>query len=74
MDYFENTYGVDYDLVEIVVPNDSPIVGNCLDDIETVYRIRVIANKRSGEESRMGSCILARDMTIEPGMVLNIPR
>ncbi|MCK4950183.1 MAG: SLC13 family permease [Gammaproteobacteria bacterium] len=72
MEYFHKIYGVDYDLFEVVVPEESSLVGKHLDDVETAYRIRITANKRSGQESRVGPDTLARDTSIEPGMVLGV--
>jgi di/tricarboxylate transporter len=72
MAYFHDVYGVDYSLSEVVVPDESPLVGKYLDDVETSYRVRVIAFKRSGEESRMGPGTIARDTEIQPGMVLGV--
>ena len=72
MKYFHDLYGVNFDLFEVVVPDDSDLIGKKLDDVETDYRIRVIANKRPGEESRIGPGTLARDTGIEAGMVLGI--
>jgi len=72
MDYFKDVYGINYELFEIVVPGDSPLVGKQLDDVESSYRIRIIASKRSGQESLVGPNGLARDTKIESGMVLGI--
>jgi di/tricarboxylate transporter len=72
LQYFHDVYGVDYSLSELVVPNDSGLIGKYLDDVETSYRVRIIAFKRSGEESRMGPGTIARDTEIQPGMVLGV--
>ena len=72
MDYFHDVYGVDYSLSELVVPDDSALIGMYLDQVETSYRIRVIAFKRSGEESRMGPGTIARDTVVQAGMVLGV--
>ncbi|HED19194.1 MAG TPA: SLC13 family permease, partial [Gammaproteobacteria bacterium] len=72
MEYFQDIYGIDYNLFEIVVPGDSELVGKHLEDIESSNRIRIIANKRSGQETRIGPNTLARDTGIESGMVLGI--
>jgi di/tricarboxylate transporter len=70
--YFHDVYDVDFQIVEVVVTDDSELIGKKLDDIETTYRIRVIANKRPGEESRFGPGTLARDTEIQAGMVLGV--
>ena len=72
MDYFKDVYGINYELFEIVVPDDSPLVGKQLDDVESSYRIRIIASKRPGQESVVGPNGLARDTKIEAGMVLGV--
>ena len=72
MQYFRDVYNVDYSMSEVVVEEDSSIVGKRLDEIETSNRIRIIASKRAGEESRMGPGTLARDTEIVAGMVLGV--
>ncbi|MCW9015129.1 MAG: SLC13 family permease [Gammaproteobacteria bacterium] len=72
MQYFHDVYGVDYAMHEVVVPDDSPLIGKQLDHVESSHRIRVIASKRSGEESRVGAGTLARDTEIQAGMVLGV--
>jgi len=72
MEYIHNVYGADYSLSELVVPESSDLVGKTLDDIESANRIRVIANKRPGEEGRFGPGTLARDMEMQPGIVLGV--
>jgi di/tricarboxylate transporter len=72
MQYFQDVYGVDYALAELVVSDDSGLIGKQLDEIESRYRIRVIASKRSGEESRIGAGTIARDTEIQAGMVLGV--
>ena len=72
MSYFHDVYGVDYALFEVSIPDGSTLVGKTLDEIEGPARIRVIAGKRSGEESRIGPGTLARDTGLRAGMVLGI--
>ncbi len=72
MQYFHDVYGVNYRISELVVPKGSALIGNQLDDIETAYRVRVIANKQSGEEVRIGPGTLARDSEVMEGMVLGV--
>ncbi|EGW56037.1 SLC13 family permease [Candidatus Endoriftia persephonae] len=72
MQYFQEIYGVDFALSEVVVTNNSSLIGHKLDDVETAYRVRVIASKRSGEESRIGAGTLARDTEFVAGMVLGV--
>ena len=72
MQYFRDVYGVNYTLSEIVVTEDSSIVGLLIDEIESACRVRVIATKRSSDDVRIGPGALARDVEIEAGMVLGV--
>jgi di/tricarboxylate transporter len=72
MKYFHDVYGVNYALNELVVTDGSPLIGKQLDDVETEYRVRVIATKISGEGSRVGPGALARDVALTAGMVLGV--
>jgi di/tricarboxylate transporter len=72
MKYFHDVYGVDYALNEVVVPDNSDLVGKNLDAVESTYRVRVIGSKRSGEESRVGPGTIARDTVLRAGMVLGV--
>lgn len=70
--YFHNLYDVDPLLVELVVPDESPMIGRLLGEIESTYSVRAIGVKRSGEASRVGPGSVAYDTEIEAGMVLGI--
>lgn len=72
LDYFRETYGVEYDVREMVVPDDSSIAGQTLDDIEHNGRVRVIAAQRGSDDIRIGAGGLARDVGIEAGAVLGV--
>ena len=72
MAYFRETYGVDYVLREVVVPEGSPLVGKTLDEIEHPNRIRVVAAIRGPEDVRVGPGTLDRGVGIQPGNVLGI--
>ena len=72
MSYFQDVYGVEYVLHEVVIKDDSSLVGKTLDEIESPQRIRVIAGKRPGEESRIGAGTLSRDTGLQAGMVLGV--
>jgi len=72
MQYFQNVYGVNYSLSEVVVTDDSPMIGKLIDEIESVCRIRIIATKRAGDDLRVGPGALARDIEIEAGMILGV--
>jgi len=72
MSYFRDVYGVDYSLTEVVVPGESALVGHRLDDIETAYRVRIIASKIAGNDANFGPGTIARDTEVTDGMVLGV--
>ncbi|MET0071114.1 MAG: SLC13 family permease [Candidatus Thiodiazotropha sp.] len=72
MQYFQDVYGLRYKLSEVVITDESGLIGKQLDDIETAYRVRIIATKLSGEANRIGPGALARDVDLEAGMVLGV--
>jgi di/tricarboxylate transporter len=72
MEYFQRIYDIDYALFEVVVPPESELVGKMLDDVETDYRVRVIATKGSNGRIRIGRGDLARDFAVEGSMVLGV--
>ncbi|SCZ66969.1 SLC13 family permease [Thiohalomonas denitrificans] len=72
MDYFRETYGIDYELWEVVVPTESPLVGKLLDDVESRFGIRVIGALHGSDDLRIGPGGLARDVGIQAGSVLGV--
>ena len=72
MKYFHDVYNIDYEMFEVIVTDDSPIIGHHLDDVETAYRVRIIATKLLGQETRVGPGALDRDTGLQPGMVLGV--
>jgi len=72
MNYFQEVYGINYALQEIFVPQSSPLVGLLMNDIEYDDRIRVIAVAKENNDICIGSDGVARDMLIQPHMVLGI--
>ena len=72
MSYFQDVYGVNYKMFEVVVTDNSPLIGMKLDDIEDAYDIRIIATKLQGQETRVGPGALDRDTGLKAGMVLGI--
>jgi len=72
MSYFQDVYGIDYRIHEIRVPEGSELIGNTLDDVETLYSVRVIAAKLPKEEARFGPGSIARDTGIVEGIVLGV--
>ena len=71
MQYFHDTYGVAYDLNEVVVPAGSPLVGTTLDAIEHDQKVRVVGVEK-GDGVRIGATGLARDEGITAGAVLAV--
>ncbi|MDH5650494.1 MAG: SLC13 family permease [Gammaproteobacteria bacterium] len=72
IDYFQKTYGLKYELYEMVVPHGSPIIGKTLDEIEGNYRVRIVAAVRSPDDVRIGPGGLARDTGIEANTILGV--
>ena len=72
MNYFQDVYGIDYAMFEVMVPANSPLVGLMFDDVESTSHIRIIATLRSDKKTRIGPGALARDVGIEAGMVLGL--
>ncbi|MCK4834543.1 MAG: SLC13 family permease [Gammaproteobacteria bacterium] len=72
MQYFQDVYGVNYSLSEVVVRDGSPLIGKLIDEVESVCRIRIIATKRPSDDIRIGPGALARDVEIEAGMILGV--
>ncbi len=72
MEYFANTYGIDYVLNEVVVPPTSPMIGKLLDDIEVEHKVRVIAALRGTDDLRIGPGGLARDIGIEANTIMGV--
>ena len=72
LEYFRNIYGASFSIDELVVTDGSPLIGVTIDDVETTYRIRIVATKFTGQEVRVGPGSIARDISFEPGMVLGV--
>jgi di/tricarboxylate transporter len=72
MEYFENLYGFKYKLFEVVVQDDSKLIGKNLDEVEYRYGIRIIASKLQGLETKIGPGALDRDTGFTAGMVLGV--
>ena len=73
MSYFQNIYGIDYALFEVVVPAKSPLIEHVLNDIETEDKVRIIAAiKGNTKDMAIGPNGVARDYTIEANTVLGI--
>ncbi|NNF97322.1 MAG: SLC13 family permease, partial [Halobacteria archaeon] len=72
MQYFKDTYGLDFDLYEIEVPPGSGLIDKTLDEFERPEKIRVIAALRDPDDLRIGPGGLARDIGIGANSVLGV--
>ena len=68
-EYFKESYGTDYVMVEVYVPSTSMLIGRILDSFETEHSVRTIA-VTSGHKSRMGAGGLPLDLEIRAGDIL----
>lgn len=71
-DYFLNIYGIDYEFFEVIVPDNSDLVGKKLDDVENEDKIRIIAAQAYSENSRAVPTSVSRDTNIGTGSRLGI--
>ena len=72
MQHFQDVYGLNYTLHEVVISPKSKLIGKHLDEIETKYKIRVIATKRPKQPPRIGPGALDRDTALEANMIMAI--
>lgn len=72
MAYFKETYGLDYGLVEILVPSQSTLIGQNLEQIESPNGVRVIAAQFTNGSLRIGPGGLDRTVGIEGNTVLGV--
>ena len=72
MQYFQDVYGLDYEVCEVVVPPGSSLIGRRLDELERENRVRVIAALRGADDLRIGPGGLARDLGIEANTVFGL--
>jgi di/tricarboxylate transporter len=70
--YLEKVYGVDYMLFEVLVPQNSPLVGQMLDDIESANKIRIIAIKSADDGMRSSRGDLSRELQIGPNSAIGV--
>jgi len=72
MGYFKETYGLKaFELFEVVVQADSPIIGISVDELEEQHQLRVIAVDK-GDGSRMGGESIDRHTAIAAGTILGV--
>ncbi|MEM5528474.1 SLC13 family permease [Gammaproteobacteria bacterium AS21] len=72
MAYFKETYGLDYGLIEVLVPSDSDLVGMTLQSMESPNGVRVIAAQFPNGSLRIGPGGLDRNVGIESNTVLGV--
>jgi len=72
MSYFQEVYGVDYQVHEVEVPADSALVGHLLDDIEQAYRVRIIGVRGVDGGLRVGPGSLSREVGVTENMMLAV--
>jgi len=70
-DYFDDTYGVDYNVYEVIVPSQSPIIGKSLDEIDAALAVRIVAIEK-GDGIRFGSQGIDRSIGIEAGTIMGV--
>lgn len=72
MSYFKETYGLDYGLIEVLVPAESELVAASLEQVESPNGIRVIAAQFPNGSVRIGPGGLDRLVGIDANTVLGI--
>ncbi|MES9897963.1 MAG: SLC13 family permease [Sedimenticola sp.] len=72
MQYFHDVYGLEYKVREVVVTDNSKMIGKMIGKVESDFCVRIIATKLPGEANRVGPGALARDTSIQAGMVLGV--
>ncbi len=70
-DYFDDLYGVDYEVYEVKVPAESRLIGKSLDEIESGCKIRIVAVEK-GDGLRFGANSVDRSTGIEAGTLLGV--
>lgn len=68
VDYFKDTYGAEYNLHEVRIPDDSPLLNRNVFAIERAYKIRVVAIC----ENKGKPVWPHRDTTVQPGHTLGV--
>ncbi len=62
-DYLNRVYGFSYRVKELVVPNDCPLVGQNLDEVEKAYKVRIVG-LYFDKKLKLAPGDLARDVLI----------
>lgn len=72
MEYFQETYGLEYVLIEVQVPTGSPLVDKTLEEVEHLNSIRVTAAQFPNGTRRIGAGGLDRTVGIEANTILAV--
>jgi len=70
--YFKEAYGLDYGLIEVLVPSNSDLVGANLEQIESPHGVRMIAAQFPNGSLRIGPGGLNRLVGIDANTVLGV--
>ncbi|MGB0846849.1 MAG: SLC13 family permease [Thiolinea sp.] len=71
LQYLKRTYDIDFDLLEVEIGPDSPLLGRKLLEVETESNVRIVAMK-DGLQTRAGVDSLDRDLEFKNGQVLGV--
>lgn len=71
MEYFKETYGVEYSMREMRIPQGSSLVGKVLNDVEQADKVRIVAMAR-GSELIIGPNGLSRDVPFEANSAIGV--
>jgi di/tricarboxylate transporter len=72
MHYFKEAYGLDYGLIEVLVPSDSALIGANLEQVESPNGVRLIAAQVPNGSVRIGPGGLNRMLGIDANTVLGV--
>lgn len=67
----KRTYNIDFEIIEVEIKKDSPLIGAKLLEIETAYNVRVVAIKH-GKITKAGVDDLDRNIELRRGQTLGI--
>ncbi|MGB1238289.1 MAG: SLC13 family permease [Pseudomonadales bacterium] len=72
MQYLKDMYGLDYGVIEVLVPAQSNLIGETLEDFESANGVRVIAAQFTNGSLRIGPGGLDRNVGVEANTVLGL--
>ncbi len=65
LSYYKKTYGLNYEIIEVYVPNDSDLVGQQLEAFETKHNVRTVAIRSKEGITQHGKGYLPLDERID---------